>query len=57
MTWKALQPVVELVTTTYKTGVKLTKQAMDKVEKHLQRQPGLDKWFVDIYPPPNAWNT
>ena len=47
MPWKAMQPVVELVTTTYKTGVKLTKQAMDEVEKHLQRQPGLDTWFVD----------
>lgn len=30
MTWKGMQPVVELVTTTYKTGVKLTKQAMDE---------------------------
>ena len=57
MTWKGMRPVVELVTTTYKTGVKLTQQAMNKVEKQLQRQPGLEKWFVDIYPPPNAWGT
>ena len=57
MTWKGIQPVVRLVTTTYKTGVKLTKQAMDKVEKHLQRHSGLGKWFVDIYPPPNDWDT
>jgi transposase len=57
MTWKGMQPVVELVTTTYKTGVKLTQQAMNKVEKQLERQPGLEKWFVDIYPPPNAWGT
>lgn len=57
MTWKGIQPVVELVTTTYKNGVKLTKQAMNTVEKQLQRQPGLDKWFVDIYPPPNVWDT
>jgi len=57
MTWKGMQPVVELVTTTYKTGVKLTKQAMDQIEKQIQRKPGLEKWFVDISPPPNAWAT
>lgn len=57
MTWKGLHPVVELVTTTYQTGMKLTKAAMGKVEAQLQRLPDLGKWFVDIYPPPNAWDT
>jgi transposase len=57
MTWKGMKPMVELVTTTYKSGVKLTKQAMVQVEKQLQRHSGLDKWFVDIYPPPSAWDT
>jgi len=47
MTWKGTHPVVELVTTTYQTGVKLTKEAMDVVETHLQRLPLLNKWFVD----------
>ena len=50
MTWKGKGPVVELVTTTYQTGVKLTKDAMKMVEAQLQRLPGLDKWFVDIVP-------
>jgi hypothetical protein len=50
MTWKGKCPVVELVTTTYQTGVKLTKEAMQMVEAQLQRLPGLDKWFVDIVP-------
>jgi len=50
MTWKGKCPVVELVTTTYQTGVKLTKDAMQMVETHLKRLPGLDKWFVDIVP-------
>ena len=50
MTWKGKYPVVELVTTTYQTGVKLTKDAMQTVETQLQRLPGLDKWFVDIVP-------
>ena len=48
MTWKGKRPVVELVTTTYQRGVKLTKDAMQMVEAQLQRLPGLDKWFVDI---------
>lgn len=45
MTWKGKHPVVELVTTTYQTGVKLTKEAM---ETQLQRLPSLEKWSVDI---------
>ena len=57
MTWKGVAPVVKLVTTTYKTGVKLTQQAMNKVEKQLHRQSGLEKWLVDIYPTPNDWDT
>lgn len=50
MTWKGTHPVVELITTTYKTGVKLTKAAMQALEAQLTRQPGLEKWFVDICP-------
>jgi transposase len=53
MTWKGKHPVVELVTTTYQTGVKLTEKAMQALETQLQRLPHLDKWFVDIvYPSP-----
>jgi hypothetical protein len=48
MTWKGKHPVVKLVTSIYQTGVKLTKEAMDAVETHLQRLPSLEKWFVDI---------
>jgi transposase len=58
MTWNGVHPVVELVTTTYQTGVKLTKEAMDRVEAQLQRFPHLEKWFVDIaYPPLISWDT
>jgi DDE family transposase len=49
-TWKGKYPGVALVTTTYQTGVTLTKEAMRIVETQLQRLPGLDKWFVDIVP-------
>ena len=54
MTWKGNHPVVALVTTTYQTGVKLTKKAMKVVESQLERLPHLDKWFVDIECPSPA---
>lgn len=48
MTWNGKHPVVELVTTTYQTGVKLTKEAMKALETQFQRLPFLGKWFVDL---------
>lgn len=57
MTWKGQHPVVQLVTQTDQTGVKLTNQAMAEVETQIQRLTGLvindeelnlGKWFVDI---------
>jgi hypothetical protein len=50
MTWNGIHPVVQLVTTTYQTGVKLTKAAMQLVEAQITRLPALGKWFVDIVP-------
>ncbi len=52
MRWKGKAPVVRLVTTTYQTGVALTKEAMAEVERHVARLAGLEKWFLDIVPPP-----
>ena len=58
MTWNGVHPIVELVTTTYQTGVKLSKEAMGRVEAQLQRLPHLEKWFVDIASPPSTlWDT
>jgi hypothetical protein len=48
MTWKGNSPVVRLLTTIYETGVRLSKQAMTEVEKHLERLSGLERWFVKI---------
>jgi transposase len=48
ITWKGKHPAVSLLTTTYQTGVKLTKEAMDLVESQIQQFPSLRKWFVDI---------
>ena len=53
MTWKGLHPMVDVVTTVYQTGVRLTKQAMAAVEAQIDRLPHLSKWFVDIlFQPP-----
>lgn len=54
MTWKGAHPLVELVTTVYQTGAKLTKQAMDALETHFERLPRLNKWFVDIKCPSSS---
>lgn len=50
MTWNGLHPVVELVNTSYETGVRLTPAAMELLEAQIVRLPGLDKWFIDITP-------
>ena len=47
-------PVVDLVTTTYQTGVTLTQDAMETVEAQLPRLPDLGTWFVDLIPPLQA---
>jgi hypothetical protein len=52
MRWKGKPPVVRLVTTTYQTGVALTKEELAEVETQLLRLAGLEKWFVDIVAPP-----
>jgi transposase len=52
MPWKGVHPIVALVTTTYQTGVTLTKEAMEAVEAKIKRLPRLGKWFVDIVPTP-----
>jgi transposase len=50
MTWNGVHPIVELVTTTYHSGVKLSKDAMEVVETQLTRASELGKWFLDIAP-------
>jgi hypothetical protein len=43
MTWKQEHPVVRLVTQAYKSGVRLSKQAMKAVESRLSRLPSLPR--------------
>ena len=52
MTYNGVHPVVKIVKKTYCTGVKLTKKAMEELEKRFERLPGLEKWFVLIRPLP-----
>nr|PON12878.1 hypothetical protein C2W62_37275 [Candidatus Entotheonella serta] len=57
MTWKGLNPTVELVTNIYHSGVKLTQEAMHKIEKRIERQSGLETGFVDSHPSHHGWDT
>lgn len=52
MTWRGVHPVVTAVTRIYRTGVRLTKDAMAAVEQFLTRDPHLGRWFVTICPAP-----
>lgn len=54
MSWKGKHPRVSLVSTTYATGVRLTKEAMERLESQIRRQSSLEKWFVDIVPVTSA---
>lgn len=54
--FKTVAPVVHLVAKTYHTGVKLTQQQMQHLEKRLQRRIGLEKWFVLIPPLTDSQN-
>ena len=50
MTWKGLNPVIELSRKVYQKGVSLTKKAMQGIEKRLERNPLLPKWDILICP-------
>ena len=54
MTWQGRRAVVDLVTTPYRRGMRLSKQAMAAVEAQLTRLPQLEKWFVVIGDPATA---
>ena len=50
MTWKGIQPVVDLSRQVYKKGISLTKAEMKAVEVRLERNPMLPKWDILIRP-------
>jgi undecaprenyl pyrophosphate synthase len=48
MTWKGLQPVVNLSKTAYQKGISLSKMTMQAIEARLERNPILPKWDILI---------
>ena len=48
MTWKGLNPIVNLSKKLYKKGISLTKKEMEEIEKRLERNPNLPKWDILI---------
>ena len=48
MTWKGLNPIVNLSKKLYKQGISLTKKEMEEIEKRLERNPNLPKWDILI---------
>jgi hypothetical protein len=50
--WRGRHPLVYLIEKTYHTGIRLTQQVMQQLERRLERSPTLPKWFVRISPLP-----
>jgi hypothetical protein len=50
MTWKGIHPIVKLIQKSYSKGISLTKMAMRRIEKRLERNPDLPKWDILIRP-------
>ena len=48
MQYNTVNPVVRLINRIYEKGIKLTKNAMQKIEKMIDRVKGIEKWAVDI---------
>jgi len=53
MTYNAVHPQVHLVTKQYAKGVKRNKQEKNELERWLKRKPELEKWAIEIAPPPS----
>jgi len=52
MTYNGVHPRVQRVGQQYPKGVKLTKAERKRLERRLERKPGLEKWAIEIPPPP-----
>lgn len=52
MTYNGRQPVIHRNHQPYATGVKRTTAQKKRLEQRLQRKPGLEKWAIEIPPPP-----
>jgi hypothetical protein len=50
MTWKALHPVVELLETIYKKGVRIAKKGFQAIADRITRHPSFPKYYMTIQP-------
>ncbi len=50
MTWKGLNPIVNISRKVYQKGISLSKEEMQKIEARLHRNPILPKWDILIRP-------
>ncbi len=50
MTWKGVRPIVELLDRVYEKGVRIAKNAFQKIEERLKRDESLPKYSVTIQP-------
>jgi hypothetical protein len=51
MTYHDVHPQVHRIRKQYAKGVKLKKAEKKRLEQRLKRQPGLEKWAIEIAPP------
>jgi hypothetical protein len=52
MTYQGVHPEVQRVTKQYVKGVKRNKAEKKRLEQWLKRKPGLEKWAIEVTPPP-----
>jgi hypothetical protein len=55
-TYDGIHPQVHRVTKQYAKGVKRNKAEKKRLEQWLKRNPGLEKWVIEIAPPPSAFS-
>jgi hypothetical protein len=55
MTWNGKHPTVQLVDESYPKGVRLSSAEMTVVEKRVNRDVDLGKWFLEIDGRPSSW--
>jgi transposase len=48
MTWKGINPVIELLTKVYKKGIKISKKMFKATEDRIKRNESLPKYYVTI---------
>src|SRR5207237_7692955 len=52
MTYRGVHPQVKRAAKKYAKGVRRTSAEKKRIEKWLERKPGLEKWAIQINPPP-----